>query len=186
MAFVVVYDACVLHPAPLRDLLLRLSGTGLFRAKWTEEILDECFASILEDRPDLDPSRLVRTRKLMVEAVPDCLVRNYKSIVPGLSLPDPQDRHVLAAAIRSGAQTIVTSNLKDFPADVLTSYDIVAQHPDEFLLHVLDLSPPTVLRVLLEQANALRRPPMKVDELLDKLEEIGLVDFVAELQRHRT
>src|SRR5437867_10500112 len=111
MAFVVVYDACVLHPAPLRDLLIRLAGTGLFRAKWSEEILDECFSSILRDRSDLDAARLARTRQLMIEAVPDCLVRNYEAITETLALPDPQDRHVLAAAIRSGAQTIVTSNL---------------------------------------------------------------------------
>jgi len=74
MAFVVVYDACVLHPAPLRDLLIRLAGTGLFRAKWSEEILDECFSSIFLVLSDLDAARLARTVQLMLEAVPDCLV----------------------------------------------------------------------------------------------------------------
>ena len=184
MAFVVVYDACSLYPAPLSDLLLRLAGTGLFRAKWTEEILDECSTSILRDRPDLDPVRLARTRQLMIDSVPDCLVRNYEGIINGLALPDPQDRHVLAAAIRSGAQTIVTSNLKDFPSDRLVSYDIVAQHPDEFLLHMLDLSPPTFSRVLGEQAGALRNPPVTLEELLAKLDLIGLGGVVAEVRRH--
>jgi hypothetical protein len=184
MAFVVVYDACVLHPAPLRDLLLRVAGTGLFRAKWTEEILAECFDSILRNRPDLDPGRLARTRQLMIDSVPDCLVRNYEGIINGLALPDPQDRHVLAAAIRAGAQTIVTSNLKDFPSDVLVSYDVVAQHPDEFLLHVLDLSPPTFLKVLEEQAGALRNPAVTLEELLAKLDQIGLGGLVAEVRRH--
>ena len=76
MAFVVVYDTCALHPAPLCDLLLRLAGTGLFRAKWTEEILGECFTSVLRERPALDPVRLARTRQLMIDSVPDCPVRN--------------------------------------------------------------------------------------------------------------
>ena len=71
MAFVVIYDACVLYPAPLRDLLIRVARVGLVRARWSEEILDECFRSILEDRPDLAPSALVRTRELMNKAVPD-------------------------------------------------------------------------------------------------------------------
>lgn len=185
MAFVVVYDACVLYPPPLRDLLLRLAGTGLFRAKWTEQILDECFDSILRERPDLDADRLARTRHLMIESVPDCMVRNYEGIVNGLALPDPKDRHVLAAAIRVGAQTIVTSNLKDFPSDVLVSYDVVAQHPDEFLLHVLDLSPPTFSRVLEEQAGALRKSAITVEQLLGKLDAIGLGGLVAEVRRYR-
>ena len=183
MAFVVVYDACVLHPAPLRDLLIRLAGTGLFRAKWSEEILDECFSSILRDRSDLDAARLARTRQLMIEAVPDCLVRNYEAITETLALPDPQDRHVLAAAIRSGAQTIVTSNLKDFPSDVLVSYDVLAQHPDEFLLHVFDLSPSTFLNVLKEQASSLQNPAVTLEDLLVTLEKTGLVRLVAEVRR---
>ena len=78
MAFTVVYDACVLYPAPLRDLLVRIANTGLVRARWTEQILNECFDSILAQRPDLDPNALARTRQLMTAAVPDCLVNGYE------------------------------------------------------------------------------------------------------------
>lgn len=113
MAFVVVYDACVLYPAPLRDLLIRLARTGLFRARWTEQILDECFRNLLANRTDLRAEQLNRTRELMVRAVPDCLVTAYEPLIDGLELPDADDRHVLAAAIRSAAQSIVTANLKD-------------------------------------------------------------------------
>lgn len=114
MAFVVVYDACVLHPAPLRDLLVRIAGAGIVRARWSEQILDECFASILASRPDLTGERLQRTRKLMIAAVPDCLVSGHENLIESLWLPDPNDRHVLAAAIRGGAQAIVTSTRRTF------------------------------------------------------------------------
>ncbi len=100
MAFIVLYDACVLYPAPLRDLLVRIAKTGIVRARWTDAILDECFRSILEQRPDLKPKALERTRELMKQAVPDCLVTGFETLVEGLSLPDRDDRHVLAAAIR--------------------------------------------------------------------------------------
>jgi predicted nucleic acid-binding protein len=111
VAFVVVYDACVLYPASVRDLLIRLARTGLFRARWTERILDECFRSIVVGRPDLE-GKLDRTRRLMEAAVPDALVSGFESLAEKLTLPDADDRHVLAAAIRSGAQVIVTANLK--------------------------------------------------------------------------
>lgn len=126
MAFVVLYDAAVLYPAPLRDLLLRVARTGLVRAHWTEQILDECFRNILANRPDLAPAALERTRRLMNQAVPDVIVTGYESLVSGLSLPDADDRHVLAAAIKTGAQVIVTWNLADFPPASLAPYGIEA------------------------------------------------------------
>jgi predicted nucleic acid-binding protein len=130
VAFTALYDADVLHPPGLRDLLVRLGQTGLFRARWSEQILDKMVASILRRRPDLDPQRLARTRQLMCEAVADCLVTGYEPLINGLTLPDPDDRHVLAAAIRCSAQVIVTANLDDFPAAALEPFNIEAQGPD--------------------------------------------------------
>src|ERR1043165_3886200 len=101
MAFAVVYDACVLYPAPLRDLLLRLANTGVVRARWSATILDECFRNILKNRPALNPGPLQRTRELMIRAVPDCMVTGFEQLIDGLVLPDVNDRHVLAAAIRT-------------------------------------------------------------------------------------
>lgn len=115
MSFAVVYDACVLYPNVLRDLLIRVASGHKVRAHWTDQILDEVFENLTENRPDLDPVKLARTRVLMGKALPDANVTGYESLVPALDLPDPDDRHVLAAAIRVGAQMIVTSNLKDFP-----------------------------------------------------------------------
>src|SRR5438105_10513690 len=105
-----VFDANILYPAPLRDLLIRIAQTGLVRAKWTETIHDEWIRNVLKDNPHLSAERLARTRTLMNEAVRDCLVTGYEDLIASLSLPDPDDRHVLAAAIHAHAEVIVTVN----------------------------------------------------------------------------
>lgn len=182
MAFDATYDACVLHPPGLRDLLVRLAMTGMFRAHWSTEILDEMVRSILRRRPDLTATQLERTCDLMCRAVPDCLTSGYHDLIDGLHLPDPDDRHVLAAAIRSGSQVIVTENLADFPPTVLAAYNIEAQTPDTFVLHLVDLSPTTVFGVLEAQASALTNPPMTLDDLLDRLAQSGLPRSIAALR----
>ena len=182
MAFVVLYDACVLYPAPLRDLLVRLANTGVVRARWSAQILDECFRSILKQRPDLKPEALHRTRELMTEAVPDCMVTGFEELVDGLILPDANDRHVLAAAIRAGAQAIVTFNLDDFPEAQLARYNIEAKHPDDFVIDVIDLALGRVTKVISEQAGALKNPPRSIADLLDTLRDQGLARSVAKLR----
>lgn len=182
MAFVVLYDACVLYPAPIRDLLIRIANTGIVRARWSERILDECFRSILEQRPDLSEHVLNRTRRLMSEAVPDCLVTGFEHLEDGLDLPDPDDRHVLAAAIRANAQAIVTFNLRHFPDHLLERYDIEAKHPDDFVLDSVDLAPGAVVQCITDQAGALRNPPVLLSELLDTFRRLGLVQSVARLR----
>lgn len=182
MALVVIYDACVLHPAPLRDFLLRIALSRVVRARWTEEILDECFGSVLRQRPDLNAKSLRRTRDLMTAAVPDCIVTGYEGLTAGLKLPDPDDCHVLAAAIRAGAQVIVTANLADFPSRVLARYDVEAKHPDDFVLMLIALAPGLVVQVLKEQAAGLARPPQTIDDLLNTLQAIGLVRSVARVR----
>jgi predicted nucleic acid-binding protein len=124
----------VLYPSTLRDVLIRLAQTGLLQAKWSETILDETFRSLHAKRPDLDEARLQRTRELMNLAVRDPVVTGYEPLIGSLHLPDPDDRHVLATAIRARAQIIVTFNLNDFPAEVLADWDVEARHPDDFLV----------------------------------------------------
>lgn len=128
-----VYDANVLYPAPLRDLLMHLARTGLFRARWTEEIHQEWMTNVIRNRPDLSPAQLERTRDLLNMAVLDCLVTGYESLTPTLQPPDPKDRHVLAAAIFGGARAIVTFNRRHFPASTLAMHGIEALHPDRFV-----------------------------------------------------
>src|SRR5579863_4356667 len=114
---------------------MHLALTDLYRAKWTNEIHDEWIRNVLINRADLNRAQLERTRELMNSNVRDCLVEEYETLIPALSLPDPNDRHVLAAAIRSSASVIVTFNLKDFPEKIIKKYGIEAQHPDIFLNH---------------------------------------------------
>ena len=182
MAFVVIYDACVLYPAPIRDLLIRIANTGIVRARWTEQILDECFRNIRENRPDLRAADLERTRQLMCDAVPDCLVEHYESFSALEGLPDPDDAHVIAAAIRCGAQVIVTFNLKDFPEAVLKPFGIEAKHPDDFVLETIDLKAGAVSAAVSRQASALKQPPVSLPQLLDTLRDLGLVQSVAALR----
>ena len=180
--FVAVYDACVLYPAPLRDLLLHLALTDLFRARWTDAIHDEWIRSVLENRPDLTASQLDRTRQLMNQAVPDCLVTGYEARVQSLELPDPDDRHVLAAAIHCQADVIVTYNVKDFPPESLSGFQIDALHPDEFIAHQFDLSPPKVAKAVRDQRTSLKSPARSVRELLDTFRSLGLASTVSALE----
>ena len=155
-SFTVIYDACVLYPASLRDLLIRLGQTGLLRARWTQRIVDEALRSLAADRPDLDPGRLGRTGELMNASIGDCLVTGHEPLAESLQLPDQDDRHLLAAAVRCGAQVIVTNNLRDFPREALDPFGIEVQTPDAFVQYVIDLAPDLVAQVLVEQAGALK------------------------------
>ena len=169
--FTVLVDSCVLYSAPLRDLVLHLTLVGTFRIKWTERIHEEWIRSVLKNRPDLKREPLERTRTLMDTHVPNALVMGYEPLIDGLTLPDPDDRHVLAAAIRCHADLILTFNLRDFPADILTPFEIEARHPDDFLLHQLSLDQAKVLTALRTQRESLTNPPKKSLEFLDILRQ---------------
>lgn len=180
--FTAIYDASVLYPAPLRDLLLHLALTDLFRARWTVAIHAEWMEALLADRPDLSREKLDRTRRLMDAAVPDCIVEGFEDLIPGLQLPDPDDRHILAAAIRVGADVIVTANLKDFPTSALAGYGIDAQHPDQFVRHLVDLAPRAICAAVKVHRQSLKHPPKSVDHYLETLARQSLPQSVAALR----
>jgi predicted nucleic acid-binding protein len=182
MAFVVMYDASVLYPSTLRDLLIRIAQSGLAQAKWTEQILDEMFAALTRNRQDLDPVKLTRTRDLMAKAVRDWKVTGYEPLIDSLKLPDPDDRHVLAAAIRARAQVIVTANLRDFPVEDLRPWDIEPKSPDEFVHDQIGLDRAAVYAAIQQIADSWRNPPGSADDVLDRLERAGLAISVAELR----
>ncbi|MCY2928674.1 MAG: PIN domain-containing protein [Planctomycetota bacterium] len=184
-AVTALYDACVLYPAPLRDFLLRLALTGLFRARWTDDIHDEWIRNVLKDRPALTRRQLERTRRLMNLHVRDCLVTGYQRLIGTLALPDPDDRHVLAAAIHSKSSVILTYNLADFPPPYLASFGLTARHPDDFILHWLDTAPALVCSAARQQRLSLKNPPKTVDEFLDILACQRLPRTLARLHTHR-
>ena len=178
---VVLYDACVLYPAPLRDVLMRLAMADLYQAKWTNAIHNEWIRNVLANRPDLKRSQLERTRELMNKHIRDCLVEGYEYLIPSLKLPDPDDRHVLAAAIHSSTSIILTYNLKDFPAKSLNSYSIAAQHPDTFVTQFIDLSPDIVCSAIKRLRTSLKNPPTSVSRYLEILEKQSLPKTVKKL-----
>ena len=180
--YTALYDACVLYPAPLRDLLVQLAKANLFRAKWTEHIHEEWIRSVLKERPDLTRAQFDRTRELMNRAVLDCLVEGYEYLIPTITLPDPDDRHVVAAAIHARADCIVTSNLKDFPVAALSSYKLEAIHPDEFITYQIDLNESEVVMAARSCCSRLRNPIKTGTEYLDTLEALSLPKTVAALR----
>lgn len=180
--FTALFDACVLYPAPLRDLVMWLALTDLFNARWTDAIHDEWIRNVLADRPDIKPEQLDRTRLLMNTRIRDCLVTGYEDLIDGLTLPDPDDRHVLAAAIRAGADVIVTINLKDFPEKTLSQLNIEALHPDDFVLRLIGLDEELVCAAVERQRMGLKNPPKSVADHLETLRAQGLSKTVEKLK----
>lgn len=185
MPFTVIYDANVLYPFHLRDILIRVAQAGLVHARWTDEILDECFDNLIEQRPEL-AERLRRTRRLMDESIRDVRVQNYENLINGLKLPHDEDRHVLAAAIKAGAQVIVTFNTKHFPPEAIDPkgiQEMEAQDPDTFLFNVIDLNPQAVAKVIREiEADLQSRPG--IPYVLEALAKAGLTRSVEAIEPH--
>lgn len=180
--YAALLDANVLYSAPMRDLLIQLAQTNLFKAKWTEDIHREWIDALLRNELRRDRATLERTRDLMDRAVRDCLVTDYEPLISALVLADERDRHVLAAAIVGRCDVIVTQNLKDFPAHALAPYGIEAQHPDEFLSNHLALAPGLFCDAVRKLRARLKNPPYSVEDYLGTLTQQGLVATAAELE----
>ncbi|AII04014.1 PIN domain-containing protein [Rhodococcus opacus] len=172
-AFRVVLDACVLLPRTLTNLLLTLADSEVFRPVWTPDLLEEVERNLSGERFGKSPEHAARRVQQMRRVFPlaEEESRGYRELIPAMA-NDPKDRHVLAAAVRSGAAQIVTANLKDFPPAALDPFDIEAIDPDEFLCDQLDLDPAAVLECIhvLVARNAL--PPRTVGEMLESLEPL--------------
>lgn len=176
--FTAFYDANVLYPAPLRDFLIHLALTGLHRARWTTQVHEEWKRNLLKNRQDITREKLDRTSSLMDKAVPDGLVTDYEQLIDGLRLPDVDDRHVLAAAIKCSASVIVTFNLKDFPAEILAPFNVEALHPDNFIVDLWDLDEAAVLEAARRQRASLKKFPHTSREYLDRLLQQKLPETV--------
>jgi predicted nucleic acid-binding protein len=183
--FTAVLDACVLYPAPLRDLLVQMGCLGMFRAKWTEAIHSEWIEALLLKEPHRSRERLEHVRDLMNESVLDANVTGYESLVGSLNLPDPNDRHVLAAAIRCNADAIVTFNKKDFPQSTLDQFGIEAIHPDDFICSQLSLDIVKGCSAARICRERLTRLTFTVDQYLSNLKRQRLPNAVHRLHGSR-
>jgi len=175
-------DACVLYPAPVRDLLLSIAAEGLFNPVWSAEIQNEWISNLLTNRSDLKREQLIATTKAMNNAFPQANTLNYKRLVNQLILPDENDRHVLAAAILGKAQLIITFNIKDFPVKTLALYNIKPQHPDTFLSGLFDTNSKQVCEAFIKMVKRLKNPPVEFDHVLDILQRLTLVQIAHHLK----
>jgi predicted nucleic acid-binding protein len=176
--YTAVLDANVLYPALLRDLLLSLADADLYSAKWSAHIRDEWTRSRLRDGRG-HTAQIAAAAQAMEEAIPDCLVSGYEHLIEGLSLPDPDDRHVLAAAIAGHADAIVTLNEKDFPKAILDPLGIEVQSPDEFVLNQLMLDKLTALAAIKRMRERWARPQYDGPALVALLEQRWLPQSAA-------
>jgi len=174
----VVFDACVLVPMPLCDTLLRCAEEpALFRLAWSHQTLEEVERTLTAKLgySELQASRRVRA---MREAFPEAAVRFPPSLISACEgIPDPDDRHVVAAAIHCSSHAIVTSNLKHFPKEYLSAYDILVQSPDEFLKHQFHLNGDRMLEVLDIQASAIGKDRGEILKLLE-IDTPGFVELI--------
>lgn len=162
-----VIDACVLFQAAVRDTLLRAAEAGLYEVYWSEIILDEISRNLLKTGT-MKQKQVQRLLAALRQFFPKAMVKGFEYLIPEMK-NDDKDRHVLAAAVVAEAQVIVTSNLKDFPEQVLKPYEIEALSPDEFLIYLFDEAPKTMMEIVTQQAAELRNPPRTVTEVLDEL-----------------
>lgn len=164
---------------------MHLALSGLFRAKWTNQIHEEWISSLLKQRRDLTREKLIRTRDLMNAHAEECLVENYEHLIDSINLPDPNDRHVLAAAIKCSASVIITYNTRDFPMSEISKYEVEVQDPDTFIMHLLDIDVRAVCYALKRQRSNLKHPPKNVHEFLEILESHRLPQSCSFLQSYK-
>lgn len=174
-------DASVLYPSLLRNILMHLALHGLFRAHWSARVHEEWIVALLRNRPDLDRKRVDRTRKLMDEHIPEALVQAYEHRIAALTLPDADDRHVLAAAIQCDTSVIITTNLRDFPPNALAPYTIEAVHPDAFIAGLVKADLEAALAALRQLRSSFKSPPKTAAELLATMQKQDLTSSAGAL-----
>jgi hypothetical protein len=167
----------------MRDTLLRFAEVGLFLARWSPKILDEWKTNLLERRPDLAASVEAQIAA-MERAFPESCVDGADSLIDGLDLPDPDDRHVLATAIRTGAEHIVTENLRDFPGARLEQFGITAVSADDFLASTFQLYPAEALASMRTMRREYARPAMTPGDFIFDLQARGLPTLASMLKEN--
>ena len=182
--FTAVIDANVFFGARLRSLVLFLAQTKIFRARWTEEINDEWVRNV-HHKQGIPLDKLERLRGLVNSTVLDCLVTGYDTLTGAFKLPDPADGHVLAAAVKTRADVIVTFNLKHFPDEVLNPLGIEAKHPDEFLLDLFGISPEAFVEAVQQDFLHYKAPPLTFEQYVAALKAAGVPDCSAQIEELR-
>jgi len=187
MAFspaVAIYDACILYPFHLRNIVVQAAVDGLVDARWTEAIHDEWMRNLLANTPALSAEHLAATKQLMDIALPEATVAGYEKHIHAVSLPDLDDRHVAAAAIEAGASMIVTWNLRDFPAAELKKHGLVRQSPDALLVGLYKQTPDMLVGSLANARRNLSRSRISASGFIGILREQRLAKLAAQIEIH--
>ncbi|HRE59779.1 MAG TPA: PIN domain-containing protein [Micropepsaceae bacterium] len=179
----VFLDATVLYAAPVRDLALECASTDIFTVRWSAQVHREWMSALTRNRPDIPTERIERLRRLIDEAFPAATVSRYRHLESAFDLPDPDDHHVAAAAMKSGCAIIVTSNLRHFPSRALAHAGLVAAHPDNFFIQLAQRNAEALLKAAREVLRRLNRPPMTWDQYCAVLSRANLTRTAAWLAR---
>ena len=172
--FTTVLDTNVIYPLISREILLWFAYYDLYTPKWSKHIFDEWKEVMI--RKGVTEAEAERRAGKADLAFPDALVKNYDGLIAHLSLPDPKDRHVLAAAIKTNANIIVTNNIKDFPEEYLQSFSLRTTTTDNFLTDTIDLNPKQAVDAFREMVLNKKNPPLDKYQVLDQMRKIGLTD----------
>lgn len=159
--------------------MLRMADVGTFQPLWSARVIDEALRALSRIHTSVEPSRLQNRFVSMNQAFRSALVSGWEPLETSIRLPDPDDRHVVAAALRGRADVVVTENVRDFPHSMLSRLGLEVIRVDDFLLRLFEDRPKATRHVLTEQATALRNPPVSKSELLLMLERAGAPAFAA-------
>lgn len=179
---VVIYDACILYPFHLRNIVVQAAVDGLVDARWTDAIHEEWMRNLLANTPGLPAGRLAVTKQLMNIALPEATVAGYEKHIEAVDLPDPDDRHVAAAAIEAGASMIVTWNLRDFPVGELRKHGLVRQSPDAFLVGLYEQASDVLIGSLANARRNLSRSRVSASDFIGILRDQRLAKLAARIE----
>lgn len=169
-----VLDTNVIYPIDIRDIMFWFAFYELFTPKWSVHIFDEW--KVVMERKGVEPNEIQKRIQKAQLAFPNALVNNYQPLIESLELPDEKDRHVLAAAIKTNANIIVTNNVKDFPKEYLARFGLTTKTADDFITDTIDLNNEVALEAF--RAMVLNRTNPSIDEydLLDRFRKNGITD----------
>ncbi len=184
-AFAAFFDSSAFHVPCVRDLLLRLAATNLFRVRWSAQVLNDWCDECMRLNPELDFRLLEEACRFINEDARDALVSGHEVFFPILETLCPASRHVVAAAIHSRSDVIVTTGEHDYPCELLKRHALHTETPDEFIVHLLDLDRSVAELAVKDARLALRSRPRGVGEYLSMLERAGLTQTVSILHRRQ-
>jgi predicted nucleic acid-binding protein len=181
--FTVFFDSNAFFGARLRSLVIEAAQSGLFRARWSEDVHREWISAVAAKRPDIELKSLERVQILMDAAVPGCITTGYEQLVASLTLPDPDDRHVLAAAIVAKASVIVTFNEKDFPQASLAPFGLHTRHPDDFFLDIESLDSAMFVDIVANDLAHYCEPPLTINAYCEALTKAGIPNTASKIEQ---